>query len=195
MKKSLAEKLKDFNNNTTVQAILVKSSNNKAFSAGGDLKETLKLCTSSDIYDFFSTQYKLVYQIASLSKPYICILNGITFGAGAGISMNAKYRIATENTLFAMPETAIGFVPDNGFFYFFNKLPDNISLFMGLTGSQIKGKDARRLGIATHFINEEDLLSFVNDLLASQNVCEELDGILAKYDRVCEGMFINYFIN
>ncbi len=188
MEKSLASKLEQFSQDASIQAILVKGSGNRAFSAGGDLKELAHSSKSSEIFDFFRTEYKLVHQIANYSKPYISIWNGITMGAGAGISMHGKYRIATEKTLFAMPETAIGYIADVGFYIFFQKLPDNISLFMGLTGSQIRGKDVRRLGIATHFVNEEDLASLENDLFASKNVGDDLDGILAKYDKACEGI-------
>ena len=108
-------------------------------------------------------------------------------GAGAGISMHGKYRIATERTIFAMPETAIGFIADNGFYKFFEKLPDNIGLYMGLTGHIVKGYDVRRLGIATHFVNESDLNNLESDLCASNNVTGDIENILLKYDKVCEG--------
>ncbi len=36
------------------------------------------------------------------------ILNGIVMGGGVGISVNGKYRVCCENTVFAMPETGVG---------------------------------------------------------------------------------------
>ncbi len=66
---------------------------------------------------------------------------------------------------------------------------------MGLTGSLIRGKDVRRLGIATHFVNEEDLASLENDLFASKNVGDDLDGILAKYDKACEGIHADKYLH
>lgn len=189
MEASMALKIKEFSSNKNVQAILIKGSGNKAFCAGGDLRALYENGKSDTIFEFFKTEYQLVYQIANLGKPYISLLNGITMGAGAGISMHGKYRIATERTVFAMPETAIGFIADCGFYKFFQKLHDNISLFMGLTGHRVMGKDVRRLGIATHFVGESDLEGLENDLYACDKVEEDLESILAKYDQFCEGKY------
>ncbi len=163
MEKSLASKLKEFSEDTDIQIILVKGAGNKAFSAGGDLKDLADASKSSAIFDFFKTEYQLIHQISSLSKPYISVLNGITMGAGAGISMHGKYRIATEKTVFAMPETAIGYIADVGFLQFSQKLPDSLGLFMSLTGHRVQGKDVRILDIATHFVDESDLENLEKD--------------------------------
>jgi len=77
--------------------------------------------------------------IGTYKKPYIALINGITMGGGAGISVHGKYRIATEKTLFAMPETAIGLFPDVGGSYFLPRLKGNLGLYLGLTGHRLKG--------------------------------------------------------
>src|SRR6516165_6568366 len=53
----------------------------------------------------------------------------------AGISVNGGYRIATERTLFAMPETAIGLFPDVGATRFLNRCPGQVGRHLGLTGA------------------------------------------------------------
>ncbi|KAL6565789.1 3-hydroxyisobutyryl-CoA hydrolase 1 [Orobanche hederae] len=63
------------------------------------------------------------YVMATYSKPQVSILNGIVMGGGAGASIHGRFRIATENTLFAMPETALGLFPDVGASYFLSRLP------------------------------------------------------------------------
>ena len=72
-----------------------------------------------------------------------------------GISCHAPIRIATDNTVYAMPETGIGFFTDVGASYFLSRVKDNISLglFLGLTGCRLKDKDLIKWGIATHFIS------------------------------------------
>ena len=61
-------------------------------------------------------------------------------GGGAGVSIHAKFRVATENTLFAMPETAIGFIPDVGGTFFLSRL-GALGVYLGLTGARLKGID------------------------------------------------------
>lgn len=183
MKRDFFSKLQEFKHDDQVKCILVKSTSSRAFCAGGDIREIIETANLD------KDEYQLIYDIASLRKPYISLLNGITMGAGAGISMHGKYRVATEKTVFAMPETAIGFIADVGFYNFSKGLSDNIGLYMGLTGHRLKSKDVKRLGIATHFVHESDLSKLENDLYASSNILGELEGILSKYDQVCEGKY------
>ena len=79
------------------------------------------------------------YLIGTYKKPYIALINGITMGGGVGLSIHGKYRIATENTLFAMPETGIGLFPDVGGTHFLPKLKGKLGLYLGLTGYRLKG--------------------------------------------------------
>lgn len=77
--------------------------------------------------------------IGTYKKPYVALIHGITMGGGVGLSVHGKYRIATEKTLFAMPETAIGLFPDVGGTYFLPKLSGKLGMFLGLTGHRLKG--------------------------------------------------------
>jgi enoyl-CoA hydratase/carnithine racemase len=85
-------------------------------------------------------------------------------GGGIGIMNGASYRAVTERTLMAMPEIAIGLFPDVGGTYFLNRLPDNLGLFLALTGARFDGRDAVAIGMA-------------DGVIASDKKSQVLDGL------------------
>jgi enoyl-CoA hydratase len=58
--------------------------------------------------------------------------------------------VAGESYRFAMPETGIGLFPDDGVAFVLAGLPDEVGMYLGLTGRAIGRADAFRLGLATH---------------------------------------------
>jgi 3-hydroxyisobutyryl-CoA hydrolase len=63
-------------------------------------------------------------------------------GGGAGLSIHGTFRVATNKTVFAMPEVKIGFVPDVGSSFFLPRLDFNMGRYLSLTGGQINGWDS-----------------------------------------------------
>ncbi|XP_018514394.2 3-hydroxyisobutyryl-CoA hydrolase 1-like [Brassica rapa] len=114
--------------------------------------------------DFFSEQYKLDHFMATYSKVQISILNGIVMGGGAGISVHGRFRIATEKTVFAMPETELGLFPDVGASYFLSRLPGFFGEYVGLTGARLDGAEMLACGLATHFVPSSRLNALEADL-------------------------------
>ena len=144
-------KLNQWQNNNNIKRVLVKGEG-KAFCAGGDVKSMFFSSGVSDLKKIFLfKEYKLNYAINQFTKPYLSIWDGIVMGGGAGLSIYGNARIATENAKFAMPETAIGFFPDVGGSYFLSRIPNNLGLYLGLTGDVIGAKEMLFLGLATHF--------------------------------------------
>ena len=119
--------------------VIIKGTGNKAFCAGGDVRSIVEAKGSALAQDFFREEYQLNHLISTLEIPYVALINGITMGGGVGLSVHGYYRASTEKTLFAMPETAIGFVPDVGGTYFLPRLKGKLGLFLALTGYRLKG--------------------------------------------------------
>jgi 3-hydroxyisobutyryl-CoA hydrolase len=92
--------------------------------------------------DYFALEYRLDHLIATCTKPYVAFMDGHTMGGGVGLSVHAPFRIATERTVFAMPETKIGFFPDVGGSFFLPRLDGEVGAFLGLTGHRLKGVQA-----------------------------------------------------
>src|SRR5207237_6503429 len=104
---------------------------------------------------------------------------------GAGISVNGAYRVATERTLFAMPETAIGLFPDVGATHFLNRCPGQIGRYLGLTGARLHAADTLYCGFATQFVPHERITELVAALggITSEAASErhQIDAPLARF--------------
>lgn len=151
----------------------------RGFCAGGDIRMVAQSGRSDGKAgeDFFRIEYTLNTQIKRFPKSYMALLDGVTMGGGVGISIHGSHRIATENTLFAMPETGIGLFPDVGGSWFLPRLEGELGTWLALTGARLKGLDVLAAGIATHFVASEKL----PELKARVLTGETLDTVLADY--------------
>uniref|UniRef100_A0A3Q3H255 3-hydroxyisobutyryl-CoA hydrolase n=1 Tax=Labrus bergylta TaxID=56723 RepID=A0A3Q3H255_9LABR len=146
--------LKKWESGDDPDIVIIKGAGGKAFCAGGDIRAVTEAgkAGGSLAEDFFRQEYILNNTIGTFKKPYIALIDGITMGGGVGLSVHGRFRVATEKTLFAMPETAIGLFPDVGGGYFLPRLQGKLGLFLALTGFRLKGRDVQRAGVATHFV-------------------------------------------
>lgn len=123
----------------TKSMIIIKGSGDKAFCAGSDLKQLIDPSQFEINLKFFKVEYTTDFMIANLRIPYVSLIDGIVMGGGVGYCIHGKYRIATERTVFAMPETTIGAMPDIGASYFLPRLQNHLGYYLGLTGSRLHG--------------------------------------------------------
>jgi len=158
MVQRMHEALGNWELDDSVEAVLVTGTGERAFCAGGDVKSIYWAGKAGDVgrdgtltADFFRAEYTLNYRIANYPKPYLAYLDGVTMGGGVGISVLGSHRIASEHTVFAMPETGIGFFPDVGGSYFMSR-QGPIGLLLALTGQSIDYAATLALGFATHFL-------------------------------------------
>ncbi|WP_142416755.1 enoyl-CoA hydratase/isomerase family protein [Bartonella massiliensis] len=160
--------LKTWETDDDVSCVLIEGEG-RAFCAGGDVVEIYHMGKNASAYQYFRDEYSLNAYIKRFSKPYISFLNGIWMGGGVGISLYGSHRIVTENTLFAMPEGAIGFFPDVGASFFFPSLPNYFGIYLALTGARIKWGDCLNLGLATHAVPEVELASIKKAIIEQGN--------------------------
>nr|XP_043629797.1 probable 3-hydroxyisobutyryl-CoA hydrolase 2 [Erigeron canadensis] len=179
-----------YENDPAIKFVILKG-NGKAFCAGGDVTSLMSL-TSAGYWsfgaNFFRKQYSLNYLLGTYKKPLIALINGIVMGGGAGLSMNATFRIVTEKTLFAMPEAAIGSVPDVGASHFLTRLPGFCGEYVALTGVRLIGIELVECGLATHFVHSKDLDALENALsiMDSSNTTNltKISEVISKYANV-----------
>jgi enoyl-CoA hydratase len=155
MVRACTRALLEFRDAPHVHAVVIEGAGDRAFCAGGDIRALRDGQLSGDrtqVEAFFREEYDLNLLIANYGKPYIALIDGICMGGGIGVSVHGPYRVATERAMFAMPETAIGFFPDIGGTFFLPRLPDQLGVYLGLTGLRTTGADAVHSGFATHFV-------------------------------------------
>ncbi|KAL3500321.1 hypothetical protein ACH5RR_039414 [Cinchona calisaya] len=145
--------------NTDIGFVMMKGSG-KAFCSGADVVVLHHLIDEGKVEEcktFFETVYKFVYLLGTYLKPNVAILDGITMGGGAGISLPGMYRLVTDKTVFATPEVQIGFHPDAGASYYLSRLPGYLGEYLALTGEKLNGVEMIACGLATHYSLKERL--------------------------------------
>jgi enoyl-CoA hydratase len=161
--------LREWEADPSVHAVVVRGAGDRAFCAGGDVRAVYEagrgISGDPDLPAvFFREEYELIRRIHHFPKPYLAIVDGITMGGGAGISVNGAYRLATERTLLAMPETGIGLFPDVGATRFLNRCPGHIGRYLGLTGARVNTADALYCGFATHAMKRDSVEAVLDEL-------------------------------
>ena len=162
-----------------VKCVVIDHADGRGFCAGGDIA----FLRNSAINDggesgrkFFHDEYQLNHLLINYPKPVVAFMDGICMGGGVGISQPARFRVATENTKFAMPETGIGLFPDVGGGWYLSRLEGRVGQFLALTGARIAGADCLSLGLATHYLTS-NVLAEAKSRIATEDV-ERIDGIL-----------------
>ncbi|MBI3285347.1 MAG: enoyl-CoA hydratase/isomerase family protein [Burkholderiales bacterium] len=177
MVRAISAILREWRDQPDVRAVLIHSSSERAFCAGGDIRFFYDVGTATPkgdsalLEDFFSEEYALNHLIHFYPKPYIAVMNGVVMGGGMGIAQAGeacRMRIVTERTKMAMPEVNIGLFPDVGGGYFLARTPGQTGTYLGLTGEIIAAADALYAGLADVFIPTAELAALMAMLAATQ---------------------------
>jgi enoyl-CoA hydratase len=176
----MTEVLMAWRDDPAVEAVIIDHADGRGFCSGGDIA-FLRASAMDDGgvsgRKFFHDEYQLNHLLFTFPKPVIAFMDGITMGGGVGISQPARYRVATENTRFAMPETGIGLFPDVGGGWYLSRLEGRIGAFLALTGARLDGAECLATGLATHYLSAESLIN------AKSRIAEDpsrVDGILGS---------------
>ena len=159
MCEAMTDALLKWRDDDAVEAVIIDHSEGRGFCAGGDIRMLADSGAKDgkEARQFFHTEYRLNHLLFTYPKPIVAFMDGITMGGGVGISQPAKYRVATEHTRFAMPETGIGLFPDVGGGWYLPRLEGRVGVFLALTGARLDGAESLALGLATHYLPSEKL--------------------------------------
>ncbi len=176
---AMTETLLKWQSSRKVKCIIIDHAEGRGFCSGGDIA----FLRTSALNDggkagrqFFYAEYQLNHLLFTYPKPVVAFMDGVCMGGGVGISQPARFRVATENTRFAMPETGIGLFPDVGGGWYLSRLEGRVGQFLALTGARVAGPGCLELGLATHYLPTEALAD-AKARIATEDI-ERIDGIL-----------------
>jgi enoyl-CoA hydratase/carnithine racemase len=180
MARGITASLLRWREDDAVRAVVVHSSTERAFCAGGDIRFFHEAGTktpqggSALLEDFFTEEYALNHLIHHYPKPYVALMDGIVMGGGMGVAQGGEHnrlRIVTERTKMAMPEVNIGLFPDVGGSYFLSRAPGQLGTYLGVTGEVIGAADALYAGLADVLVPGEQLPALL-EMLASHDISD-----------------------
>jgi enoyl-CoA hydratase len=186
MIKAIAAQLQAWAGDDAVKIVAIRGAGDRAFCAGGDIRAVQQAVVSGDIdagAALLRDEYRMNALIGSYSKPIIALIHGICMGGGAGVSVHGAYRLADMSLAFAMPETGIGFIPDVGSSYFLSRLPDEVGLYLGLTGTRIGLEDALEAGLMTHAVAKDDFEAVIDRLSQGEAAGKAIAAFVRKPKR------------
>jgi len=180
MVSALSAQLTIWADDPDIAHVVVTGAGGKAFCAGGDIVGIYQARMAGEtegLPAFFKDEYLLNAQIKAYPKPYVALIDGIVMGGGVGVSVNGSHRVGTEKTMFAMPETGIGFFPDVGGTYFLPRMPKKTGVYCALSAGRMKQGDALATGVLTHAVRDADLEAMEAALAAG----DDADAILREF--------------
>jgi enoyl-CoA hydratase/carnithine racemase len=178
MVRAITEALLSWRDDTRVRRVVIRSTSEKAFCAGGDIRFFHEAGSrtpqggSALLEDFFTEEYALNHLIHHYPKPYIALMDGIVMGGGMGIAQGGpqnRVRIVTERTRMAMPEVNIGLFPDVGGSYFLSRIPGQIGAYLGVTGEVIDAAGALYAELADTYLPSSQLAVLMEDIIATDS--------------------------
>jgi enoyl-CoA hydratase len=165
-----------------IELVMIDHAGERGFCAGGDIRMLAESGAGDgrEAREFFFTEYRLNTLLHDYPKPLVAIIDGITMGGGVGLSRPCRFRVATERTTFAMPETGIGLFPDVGGGWFLSRMSDHVGLWLALTGARIKAADCELTCIVTDYVESARIpdlkAAIVADPAAVETVLTEFEG-------------------
>ena len=163
----IASALATWRDDPAIAVVILDGAGGRALCAGGDVISLYDASARGAKPDpafaanFWRDEYRLNATIKNYLKPYVAIMDGIVMGGGVGLSAHGRHRFVTEKTMIAMPETAIGLIPDVGGTWLLGHAQARFGEYLGLTGARMDGADAIQAGFADAYVPRAEVAGLV----------------------------------
>ena len=179
MVEALAAALDTWAVDEDVTVVAIRGEGSRAFCAGGDIRAWVAQGREAALA-FLRAEYRLNHRIATYPKPFVALMHGVTMGGGAGLSVHARYRLADPGLVFALPEAAIGFVPDVGSTYFLARCPEGLGLYLALTAACMGQGDVIAAGLADRAVAMTAFEALLEALTRGDDIAHAIDAVAGK---------------
>lgn len=181
MVKAITAALQAWRDDRAIEVVVLDGAGEKALCAGGDVRWLYDKRAEGTAAGaaFWREEYVLNAMIADYPKPFVALMSGIVMGGGIGLSAHARYRIVSETSMLAMPETTIGLIPDVGGTYLLARAQGRLGLYLGLTGTRMSGSDAIQAGFADTYVSRATTVALVDAL--SRAGTDTVDEIIEQF--------------
>jgi enoyl-CoA hydratase len=180
MVRRIAAALDAWEHDPAVRTVVLAGAGDRGLCAGGDVRaihDDIRAGGGAASAAFWRDEYRLNARIARYPKPYVALMDGIVMGGGVGLAAHGSVRVVTERSRVAMPETAIGFVPDVGGTYLLGcRAPGELGTHLALTGTPTDAAGAVLAGLADHRVPAAAL-----DALAADLATLDVEAALARH--------------
>ena len=169
---AISDALSGWARDRDISMVLIDAAGERAFCAGGDINVLYERALAGDHEfgrAFWRAEYRMNAQIAHFPKPFVALVHGIVMGGGVGVSLHGSHRIVADTVKFAMPECAIGLIPDIGASLLLARAPGHCGEFLGLTGRRLDAAEMVHCGLADQVVSAETLNDLRAALLESGN--------------------------
>lgn len=156
--------LDKFASDTQTRVLIITGVGDRAFSAGGDIKE-MEQMTSKEATMFARLAHSLLEKMESLQKPILAAVNGLALGAGCDLAIACDLCVASERAVFGEPPPGIGILTPFGGT---QRLPRIIgpkrAKYLFFTGETLDANSAFQIGLVNKVVKHEHLLEETKNL-------------------------------
>jgi enoyl-CoA hydratase len=153
--RELVQALEDLDKDQSVYVVIL-TGDEKAFAAGGDLKE---MSEETPVSLVLGRRFELWDRIRKISKPLIAAVSGYCLGGGNELAMNCDIIIASETASFGQPEVNVGIMPGAGGTQRLTRaVGKQKAMEMILSGRSISADEAHRIGLVNRVVPVESLM-------------------------------------
>lgn len=161
---SLSDLFRGFASDSSLRAVILTGTGEKAFCVGTDISE-LDVSDTNEALKISQRGQTLCNLIEQCPVPVIAALNGLAVGGGCEVALACHIRLATANTRFSLPETRLGIIPGyGGTQRMLREVGRSRALEIMLGGREVSAANAERLGLINRVVDAADLLTEAESL-------------------------------